>query len=152
MAAGYMSIPPSTIGPIGWSRKWNAVTTPKLPPPPRSPQNSSGLVVSEATTWRPSAVTTSASMRLSQVKPSLRSSQPLPLPRARPPTPVSDTLPSGDRQAVLLGGGVDLPPGSAALDPRRSSLGVDLMAFMSRRSRQIPASHTAEPVTPWPPP
>ena len=42
----------------------------------------------EATTLRPSAVTTSALRRLSQTKPNLRSSHPLPLPSARPEMPV----------------------------------------------------------------
>jgi FAD/FMN-containing dehydrogenase len=41
ISAGYMSMPPSTIGPTSWRRKWNAVTIPKFPPPPRSPQNRS---------------------------------------------------------------------------------------------------------------
>ena len=66
------------------------MTTTKLPPPPRGPQNSSGLSSSLAVTTLPSAVTTSAEIRLSDVKPYIRSSQPLPLPSASLPTPVSD--------------------------------------------------------------
>ena len=60
IGAGHASRPPSTIGPTGWSCRWNEVTTPKLPPPPRSPQNSSGFSSADAVTTRPSAVTTSA--------------------------------------------------------------------------------------------
>ena len=40
-----MSIPPSTIGPTGCSWRWNAVTTPKLPPPPRSAPEQVGVLV-----------------------------------------------------------------------------------------------------------
>lgn len=67
ISAGYMSMPPRTMGPTSCSRKWKAVTTPKLPPPPLRPQKRSGFSSSLATTSRPSAVTTSASIRLSQV-------------------------------------------------------------------------------------
>ena len=82
-----------TIGPTGCRRNSNSVTTPKLPPPPRRPQNRSGFSSALARTTLPSAVTTSAESRLSHVTPYIRSSQPLPLPSARPPTPVSDTRP-----------------------------------------------------------
>jgi hypothetical protein len=59
----------STVGPTGCSRYSNAVTTPKLPPPPRSPQNRSGSSRSLARSSSPSAVTTSAERRLSTVAP-----------------------------------------------------------------------------------
>ena len=86
-------MPPRMIGPTGCSRYSNSVTMPKLPPPPRSPQNSSGFSCSLAVTKRPSAVTRSAESRLSQVRPCSRSSQPLPLPRVRPARPVVVTRP-----------------------------------------------------------
>ena len=41
--AGRTSRPPTTVS-TGWSRYFRRVTTPKLPPPPRSAQNSSGSV------------------------------------------------------------------------------------------------------------
>ena len=41
-SAGYRTGPASTRGPTWWRRNWKAVTTPKFPPPPRTPQNSSG--------------------------------------------------------------------------------------------------------------
>ena len=54
----------------------NDVTTPKLPPPPRSAQNRSGFSLSDAVTMRPSASTTSASTTLSHESPYLRRTQP----------------------------------------------------------------------------
>src|SRR5919197_1382998 len=56
----------------GCSRNSSDVTTPKLPPPPRSAQNRSGCSFSLAMTTLPSAVTTSADTRLSQDNPQPR--------------------------------------------------------------------------------
>src|SRR3954454_6083893 len=126
------------MGPISCSRNVNVVTMPKLPPPPRNAQNRSGFSVSDAVTMRPSAVTTSAATRLSQTKPSLRSSQPLPLPRARPAMPVVETRPpvmarpcsrgaaGGDGGAVSLRRGVELTPRQAAAGADRPGGGVDV--------------------------
>ena len=55
----------ATMGPTGWHRSVNEVTTPKLPPPPRTAQNRSGCSVSFATRTCPSAVTTSTETMLS---------------------------------------------------------------------------------------
>ena len=82
-----------TVGPTGCSANRNELTTPKFPPPPRSAQNRSGCSWADARTMSPSAVTTSASRRLSTVSPCLRMSQPMPPPRLRPPTPVWPTMP-----------------------------------------------------------
>jgi hypothetical protein len=51
--------PAITVGPTGCSENRNEVTTPKLPPPPRSAQNRSGCSSADARTMLPSAVTTS---------------------------------------------------------------------------------------------
>ena len=146
IGAGYISIPPSTSGPTGWSPKSNSVTTPKFPPPPRVPQNSSSFSDSDAVRIWPSAVTISIDRRLSQVSPHFRSIQPEPLPRASPAIPV----PSSARRS---------PPGHAPGSRRRSRprcgpprrgrsrLGIDLDAFMGRRSIITPPSQTALPVT-----
>ena len=69
-------MPASTIGPTGCS--WNSkdVTMPKLLLPPRSPHSRSAFSVSLAWTSLPSAVTTSAPTRLSQVSPYFGDSQP----------------------------------------------------------------------------
>ena len=68
---------------------------PKLPPPPRSAQNRSACSFSLAVTRRPSASTTSASIRLSMLRPYLRERLPMPPPRVRPPTPVVEITPLG---------------------------------------------------------
>ena len=60
----------------GCSRYSKDVTTPKLPPPPRSAQNRSGCSSALAVSTSPSAVTTSNEMTLSQVSPCFRTSQP----------------------------------------------------------------------------
>ena len=112
---------------------------PKLPPPPRSPQKRSAFSVSDATTLRPSAVTTSASIRLSQVNPNLRSSQPLPLPSARPAIPVSGTRPPVTASPCSGGRGVELAPVEPALGPHRLRLRVDADALH-------PAQVDADPV------
>jgi hypothetical protein len=66
---------------------------PKLPPPPRKPQKRSGFSRSLAVTSRPSAVTTSASKRLSMASPWRRITQPIPPPNVRPAMLVCDMVP-----------------------------------------------------------
>ena len=63
---------PATTVPTSWPRNSNEVTTPKLPPPPRSAQNRSGCSSALAVTNEPSASTTSADSRLSIVSPNRR--------------------------------------------------------------------------------
>src|SRR5215211_7131712 len=87
--------PASTIGPTGLRRNSNSVTMPKLPPPPRSPQKSSGFSVSLALTSSPSAVTRSTDRSWSMVSPYLRISQLIPPPKASPESPVCVTMPDG---------------------------------------------------------
>src|SRR3954466_6786924 len=109
------------------------VTTPKLPPPPRSAQNSSGCSSADARTRSPRAVTSSTASMLSTVRTCLRSSQPEPPPRASPATPVLETRPpavpgapaAARGQPVRLRGGVDRGPRHAAADARDPALGVD---------------------------
>src|SRR6185436_10275206 len=84
--------PAITWGPTGCRAKSNDVTTPKLPPPPRIAQNSSGCSVALARTISPAAVTTSAEIRLSTVSPCLRLSQPNPPPSVSPPMPVVELM------------------------------------------------------------
>src|SRR4051794_10700934 len=57
----------------GCTRKVSEVTTPRLPPPPpRSAQKRSGSCCVSQVRMRPSASTTCAESRLSQVRPNLR--------------------------------------------------------------------------------
>ena len=89
------SVGPATTVESGLSRNANRVTTPKLPPPPRSAQRRSGCRSSFAVTKLPSARTTSASIRLSIESPSLRVMCPTPPPSVSPPTPVVEMIPNG---------------------------------------------------------
>ena len=92
-------------------------TTPKLPPPPRIAQKRSGFSSALARRRLPSAVTTSAAIRLSMVMPNLRLVQPKPPPRVRPAMPVVELMPSGTVERVRLGRGVDVGEQRARLDP-----------------------------------
>jgi hypothetical protein len=65
---------------IGNSANSSAVTTPKLPPPPRSAQNRSGSWPASARTRLPSAVTSSIAVTLLVCRPCLRAYQPMPPP------------------------------------------------------------------------
>ena len=72
------------------------VTTPNWPPPaPRRPQNKSGSWSSSQSTTLPSASTTCAPMRRSQVSPCLRPRRPIPPPRVRPVMPTVGPHPAG---------------------------------------------------------
>src|SRR5919204_671168 len=88
-----MTMPPVIVGPTACSRYSNAVTTPKLPPPPRSPQNRSLFSSALAVSTRPSAVTTCAESRLSAARPNFGISQPIPPPSVSPAIPVDETTP-----------------------------------------------------------
>ena len=106
--SGRASGPPPTRRPLRGSRarrsargcRWrgagtrSSVTTPKFPPPPRSPQYSSVFSSADARTRSPSAVTSSNDTTLSQDRPCSRASQPIPPPKVSPPTPVCETLPA----------------------------------------------------------
>ena len=85
---GQNTAPAMTCGPSGCSRNRKSVTTPKLPPPPRRPQNRSAFSSTPARTNSPSAVTRSADSSESTVKPNFRMIQPIPPPSVRPASPV----------------------------------------------------------------
>ena len=112
--------------PTSCSRNRNEVTTPKLPPPPRSAQNRSGCSSALARTTRPSASTTSASSRLSIARPNLRVRWPRPPPSVRPPTPVVEMMPLGVARPCSPVARVDLAPRAAAADADRPRRRVDV--------------------------
>ena len=116
---GNASIPPITIGPTGCRSNSNSVTTPKFPPPPRSPQNRSGFSSALARTTLPSAVTTSADAQARAGRP-VRPLEPAAAAAEREAADarVRHTA-AGDSQAVLLGGAVEVDPFRAALHARR---------------------------------
>src|SRR6266536_1926779 len=76
--------------------KVNEVTMPKLPPPPpRSAQKRSALWFASQVSTCPSATTTWAESRLSQVRPNLRLRTPSPPPSVRPAIPTVAQEPAG---------------------------------------------------------
>src|SRR5207253_5097840 len=79
----------------GCRRYSKEVTTPKLPPPPRSAQKRSGCSSAFTCSTCPSAVTISTEMTLSQVSPYFLASQPTPPPSVSPAMPVLETTPVG---------------------------------------------------------
>ena len=139
IGAGCISIPPSSVGPIGWSSNSNSVTTPKFPPPPRVPQNRSAFSDSEAVSVAPvrghdldraQAVAGEAQLSLQPARCRCRA--------PRPPTPVVEFAPAGHRRGRAPGWprrcraralrpglrrvralGIDLDPGSWSADRRR---------------------------------
>ena len=141
-----------TSGPTGWSRSSIAVTTPKLPPPPRSAQNSSGCSSADARIGSPLAAISSTARMLSTVRPCLRSSQPEPPPSASPATPVLDTRPPTVASpcswvAASTSPQVRPPPTRTT---RRS--GSTTSSRRPRTSITRPSSTSDAPATEWPPP
>ena len=115
------------------SRYSNETTTPKLPEPPRRPQNRSGCSCADAVTSRPSAVTRSTESRLSIVRPYWRDSQPMPPPSVSPAMPVCEIWPPGTASPMRLRLAVDVAPERARLRPRRPSRsGSTQTPFMPR--------------------
>ena len=92
------------------------VTTPNWPPPaPRRPQNRSGSWSWSQSTTLPSASTTCAPTRRSQVSPCLRPSRPIPPPRVRPVMPTRGTATGRQGPAVGVQRRVHLSqPGAGA--------------------------------------
>ena len=128
------------------------MTTPKLPPPPRSPHSSSAFSCSFATTNWPSAVTTSAATRLSQVRPQRRTSQPIPPPRVNPAIPVVDTSPpvtASPNAWVSRSSSRHTTPGCART---RRAAGSTRMPVIGDRSMTSPPSQVPVPATLCPPP
>ena len=113
-------------GPTGCSWNSNEVTTPKLPPPPRKAQNSSGSDVRRRRAHRAVGrddASRSAGCRC--VRPCRRVSQPKPPPSVRPATPVVELMPSGVGQAMRLRFAIDIGQQRAGADTRRALRGVD---------------------------
>ena len=130
----------------------NDVTTPKLPPPPRSAQNSSGFSSAEARTIEPSARTTSASSRLSMVRPPERAMCPMPPPSVSPPTPVVPMMPQGTAPpASCVAASTSFqtqPPPTRTVRAAASTS----MLLIPARSMTTPSSQTPRPPPLWPPP
>ena len=138
----------------GWARKVNEVTTPKLPPPPRSAQKRSGCssaLARDARAVGQHHARPRAGCRSSAR--SLRVRWPMPPAEGQAADAGRRDDPAGVGEAVLVGGGVDLAPGASAADadraacwrrPRPSSSG--------ERSMTTPSSQMPSPAPLWPPP
>ena len=151
-STGYATFSANTSGPRSCSRSSNDVTTPKLPPPPRSAQCRSGCSSALARTWRPSARTTCAETRLSTVIPSRRRWWETPPLSARPATPVSDTTPPG---VARPSGAVTRSTSAHVAPPCTCTVRPDASMRTSRiaeRSITTPSSTMAVPATLCPPP
>ena len=143
---------PPTIVETGCSRNRNDVTIPKLPPPPRSAQKRSGLRSASAVTSSPDASTTSASMRLSIVRPYARLRFPIPPPTVNPAIPVVPAIPVGTASpngCVAWSTSARTQPGSTRTVRASGSTRIPL----SRpRSMTRPSSIVPNPAPWWPPP
>src|ERR1700726_1501128 len=81
---------------VGNVAKVSAVVTPKLPPPPpRNPQNRSGLLAADAVTAWPLGSTTDADVNWSQSRPACLDWAPNPPPSAWPAAPTEGQVPVG---------------------------------------------------------
>src|SRR5215470_5498745 len=124
---------------------------PKLPPPPRSAQNSSGWDSALTSMTAPLARTSSSETKLSQVRPCLRENHPIPPPSARPATPVSDMIPAGTISrcgAVAASTSPSRPPPPACTS---LACGSTVTSRSPDRSMVSPPSAMALPATLWPP-
>ena len=137
--------------PTGCSRNSKPVTTPKLPPPPCSPQNSSSFCSASARTCSPSAVTSSKAVTLSQVSPCSRASQPIPPPSVSPPTPVWETLPAVVASPCAWAARSSAPSSAPPPTHARRAPASTRTSQSGVRSSISPSSGTASPRTPWPP-
>ena len=124
---------------------------PKLPPPPRSPQNSSVFSSAEARTTSPFAVTTSNEITLSQDSPCSRASQPIPPPRVKPPTPVCETLPAVVARSYGWVAASSAPSRAPPWTHARRRSGSTRTSPIGLRSIIRPPSGTASPTTLCPP-
>ena len=130
----------------------NSVTTPKLPPPPRSAQNRSAYWSADVRRILPSAVTTSADSRLSTVRPKRRISRPTPPPRVRPPTPVWLTTPAGTTRPCRWVARSTSPSSAPPPTMARCVTGSTATRLSSRRSITMPPSQVLCPGIECPPP
>ena len=145
--------PRFTSGPTSCSANSNSVTTPKLPPPPRSAQCRSAFSAADAVTTR--AVGGDDARRHEVV-----AAQAV---LARQPADPAAEAQAGDAgvadhaarhgQTVLLRGRVEIGPGCAAAAARAARAGVDGdTSRIALRSIIRPSSTTPWPAKLWPPP
>src|SRR5207302_1514826 len=145
-------VPPNNIGPTACRRYSNEVTTPKLPPPPRSAQNRSGFSVALVRARRPSAVTTSTAVRLSHERPYLRPMRPTPPPSVSPATPVSAAVPAVVASPKACASRSNSPSSTPDSTRARPARGSTRTLRMDDTSTTRPPSQPDCPDRLWPPP
>ena len=136
--AGRTRIPPTNSA-IGWSRNWNRVATPKLPPPPRIAQNRSGFVSASARSSRPSAVTTSAASEIVDRQAVLADEVADATAEGDPADPDRAGVAEAGRQAVGGDGGRVLGGGQTRSGPGGPAVDVDLERLQVAQVEDDPA-------------
>ncbi len=150
-AMSYRTGPPMIrpFSPTGWQRKVIEVTIPKLPPPPRSAQNRSAWLSSDAVTNVPSARTTSAASMLSSVIPKLAGQVPDPAAQGQPGDARVGDEARGDGQTERTGGVVEIAERGPGVDADGAVLRVDGGAAHEREvddQRVVPDAEPARAV------
>ena len=143
--------PPQTSGPSGCRASSSAVTTPKLPPPPRSAHSSSGFsslgraddpAVPRDELGGDEVVARQAVLALEPAR-AAAERQPGDAGRGDPA--------AGGGEAVRLRRAVDVGPDGAAADAGDAPSASTSMSAMPRRSSTMPSSHSDRPATECPP-
>ena len=124
---------------------------PKLPPPPRTPQNRSEFRSLLAWTNSPSAVTRSTEMSWSIDNPCLRMIQPIPPPSVSPATPVWVTMPDGTARPNAWVSRSRSPSSAPACTRAVRASGSTRIPFISERSITTASSATEKPGNECPP-
>ena len=125
---------------------------PKLPPPPRRPQSTSGSRCSSTSSTSPSAVTSWAPISASHANPSDDRSQLIPPVRVRPPIPVSMKVPEGAAKPwakVAASRSINRDPASAS-----AVFAAGSTVAPRHRDKSMRSAPSGEewPATLWPPP
>jgi hypothetical protein len=144
--------PAITVGPTGCSANRNEVTTPKLPPPPRSAQNRSGCSSADARTMLALGGDHLGGEQVVDGEPVLAHEPADAAAEGEPADAGVAHDAAGGGQTVGLRLVVDVAPQGTALHPGRAPAGSTRTARIAERSMTMPSSHTAVPATLWPPP
>ena len=138
------------IGPT-WCRRYSKqVITPKFPLPPRTPQKSSGFSSSLARTTRAVGRHQLDGEEVVRGQPALALEPAAAAPERQPRDPGRREAAAGHRQAVLLGGGVELAPRHPGLRAGGPRPRVDVDRVHLREVDTRPSSQVPCPAAEWP--
>ena len=149
---GQTIFPPRITGSIRCSRYSIEVTTPKLPPPPRRPQQQVGVFV-DSLAWRKCRRRLRhRPTTLSQASPKRRPEPSQPPPSVRPAAPVCETVPAWSQARRPRFHDRADPSTGPGLQVGALGFGVDTHALhLARRSIMSPPSQVDFPERLWPP-